>query len=153
MWKAAKTHTREECWRHVHCARDTRLKNPDFTVCRPRHRPNKPQHVACLPRADTPITVWEYRLDRGIGDNAPMHPVTLSEPFHPQNPPAAAGFDDPASLLHACHERVQERCRLLRRLLLRLRRPLLRWLLRWLLRLWLPPAARSMPFWKSGTAK
>ena len=117
MWKAAKTHTSEECRHHVHCARDARLKDPDFTVCRPRHRPNKPQHVACLPRADTPITVWEYRLDGGIGDNAPMHPVTLSEPFHPQNPPAAAGFDDPASLLHACHERVQERCRLLQRLL------------------------------------
>ncbi|MFV0600332.1 MAG: hemerythrin domain-containing protein [Brachymonas sp.] len=46
-----------------------------------------------------------------------MRPVPLSEPFNPQTVPAAAGFDDPAGLLHACHERVHERCRLLERLL------------------------------------
>ncbi|MDO5653046.1 MAG: hemerythrin domain-containing protein [Brachymonas sp.] len=44
-----------------------------------------------------------------------MNAIRLTEPQRGGSTPAAT-FDDPASLLHACHDRVQERCDLLEKL-------------------------------------
>lgn len=49
----------------------------------------------------------------------PMKPIALTEPASTSTsrPPAeAASFDAPLTLLHACHDRVHERCALLQKL-------------------------------------
>lgn len=46
-----------------------------------------------------------------------MKPIALTEPAPSRRQPAeAASFDEPLTLLHACHDRVHERCALLQKL-------------------------------------
>ena len=45
-----------------------------------------------------------------------MQAIPLTEPSLRQAADTAASFDDPFTLLHACHERVHDRCALLQRL-------------------------------------
>lgn len=46
-----------------------------------------------------------------------MKPIALTEPSSSRRQPAeAASFDEPLTLLHACHDRVHERCALLQKL-------------------------------------
>ncbi|MDO4795581.1 MAG: hemerythrin domain-containing protein [Brachymonas sp.] len=46
-----------------------------------------------------------------------MKPIALTEPAsHRRQPAEAASFDEPLTLLHACHDRVHERCALLQKL-------------------------------------
>lgn len=47
----------------------------------------------------------------------PMKPIALTEPASSRRPPTeATSFDEPLTLLHACHDRVHERCALLQKL-------------------------------------